>query len=136
MSYLRQIMQKLAQADASNKPRKPTGDIGTKHHSQHVADYQAKLQTCNPAMLQYEWCWLQQQIESLQLCLANTTMSVELGGHDQVLRLLKESEECKTLLADRMHKLGVGPPQHNHSILPGEHAWEVTHATIQQNWGF
>jgi hypothetical protein len=136
MSYLRQIMQRLAQTDAGNKPLRQTRDIEDNRPSQPVADYQTKLHMCTPAMLQYEWCLLQQHIETLQLCLANTTMSSELGGRDQVLRLVKDSELYQSILTTRMNELGVLPAKHNHTTIPGEHAWEVTQSIIKENWGF
>jgi len=65
MSTLREIMQRLA--EAGSKKGKGTSADFSELLKCHVDEYQSKLESCTPATLQYEWAWLNEHIQSLQL---------------------------------------------------------------------
>ena len=72
MSHLRDIMQRLGARDS--RPQGPAPDAAAA-----VADYERQLEGCTPAMLHYEWSWLEQHLETLELCLTQPGMPVACG---------------------------------------------------------
>lgn len=137
MSHLRSIMQKLAlgqeegsiQPDASNTVKDDVIRL-------HVADYQDALKVCTPSMLQYEWAWLEDHLESLGLCLSQPQMLQAMGGTPHVERLLAESRQCQTALRVQMEERNVEPPTHLPTMPTSEHAWEISQENVKQLWGF
>lgn len=136
MSYLREIMQKLAEANP-NRPAEG-GRFRTDDRELlklHVDAYQAQLEKCDLGMLQYEWAWWKEHIEALELCLTKPEMREEIGGSEQIERLLEESRECQKTLIDEMKKRMVNPSGHVHAIHPSEHAWELSLESLKRDWG-
>ncbi|MEY4353356.1 MAG: hypothetical protein RLZZ609_1597 [Cyanobacteriota bacterium] len=136
MSYLREIMQKLAEAN----PNRPIEGGRFRADDRellklHVDAYQTQLESCDLAMLQYEWAWWTEHIEALELCLTQPEMREQIGGSEQTERLLEESRECQNTLIDEMKKRMVHPSGHAHAIHPSEHAWQLSSETIKRDWG-
>jgi hypothetical protein len=134
MSYLRQIMQKLANSDAKRGRRMAT-DSG-ELLKLHIDDYQGKLEACTPGMLQYEWAWLKEHLESLELCQAHEAMGEELGGQENVVRLLAKTRQFQTALEEELNKRMLHPARHPHPIHPGDHAWDVDDDSMRKIWDF
>jgi hypothetical protein len=133
MSTLRQIMQRLAEAESKQ------GKRGSADFSElikcHVDEYQNKLDTCTPAMLQYEWAWLNEHIQALELCQSQPTMCHEVGGPFHVEMLLEESRQFQIVLEEMFHTRMIHPSAQHHPINPCEHAWEVSQQSLREMWG-
>lgn len=137
MSYLREIMQRLAEGNG----RRPIDRSNMQTDERelvklHVDTYQTKLEHCSKAMLQYEWAWWKEHIDALELCLSQPDMCDQIGGYGHVQKLLAESRECQRVLVDAMKAAMVNPAGHGHSIHPSEHAWEVSLNSVRDEWGF
>ncbi|MFM9104729.1 MAG: hypothetical protein ACKOPS_26845 [Cyanobium sp.] len=46
----------------------------------YLADYDAQLAGCSPAMLQYEWAWIEQHLDTLTLARSTPAMLAAAGG--------------------------------------------------------
>ena len=130
MSLLRDIMQRLGERNAPAALPAPTVDA-----TGAVADYERHLAACTPAMLHYEWSWLEQHLETLQLCLRQSAMLATLGGEERARALLAESEACRERLRRRLEALGEHPGERHGPVLAGEHAWELSHSGTRCHWG-
>ncbi|MFN7677247.1 MAG: hypothetical protein ACK5QW_01460 [Cyanobacteriota bacterium] len=137
MSNLRRIMQKIADAQNNSQqiPSSMNGD-SVQISEPHLQDYTSKIEQCSEGMLRYEWAWLEEHIEDLELCLVQPEMLKILGGTIQVERLLLESKKCQDFLRVKMEERGIRPTFHSHSIISGEHAWQVSQDNVKQMWGF
>ncbi len=127
MSYLREIMQRLTS-------RRPAA-MPDRVQRLHVDDYLSRLQRCSEPMLQYEWAWLEEHIEALDLCRSQPGMAEAAGGAAHVASLLEESRRFRDLLGAEMDRRGVAAAVHRHTLVPTEHSWELTDAAIRARWG-
>jgi len=132
MSTLREIMQRLAEVD-SKRTKGNQADFSELLKCR-VDEYQSKLETCTPAMLQYEWAWLNEHIQALELCLSQPKMSHELGGSVHVEKLLEESKQFQIVLEEMFHTRMIHPSDKHKPINPGEHAWEVSQQNLREIW--
>jgi hypothetical protein len=130
MSHLRAIMQKLAAAQPADT-ESPTPQSSLPQREA----YRQQLQQCGEAMLHYEWTWLHQHLEDLQLCNANSAMAQAAGGAQHVRQLILQAEACLATLAEECEGRGVQPERQAQSVASGEHAWEVSNSTIRRAWG-
>ncbi len=132
MSQLREIMQRLGRRGASPAgPRVSEASGGALE-----AEYERHLQGCTVAMLQYEWTWLEQHLEALELSLAQPAMLGTLGGEGKARALLAEARTCRERLRSRLEALGESPGAQHGPVLASEHAWELSHPAIRAHWGF
>ncbi len=149
MSHLRDIMQKLSQrhaaaaaantadaADAGNGAAPAVTPAGSAEVEKHRRDYRQRLRACTPAMLRYEWTWLQRHLEDLDLCSSTPEMLRVTGGRQHTELLLAEARAYRDELAAEFRERGEQPGGEQHSVLSGEHAWDVSNATIRAQWGF
>jgi hypothetical protein len=136
MSYLREIMQRLneARSTAAAPDPAPTAPPGPLQEA-HLADYGERLGRSSPAMLQYEWAWLEEHIDGLALCGSQPEMAAAAGGVAHVQRLLAESRRFRHLLEREMERRGVRPSLHRHTLVATEHSWELTNPAIRAQWG-
>lgn len=136
MSTLRDIMQKLveAQANQSTFRGKLSGSF-SELIKYHVDDYQGKLESCSKAMLQYEWAWLRDHIQTLELCIAHPEMSKELGGGLHTEAMLEECHQFRDVLEEMFHRRMLHPNNLSLPINSGEHAWELSQESIKKAWG-
>jgi hypothetical protein len=132
MSYLREIMQRLNARSAQRSETPPPEALLSGAHLEH---YRQQLEQCCPAMVQYEWAWLEQHIEALELCGSQPEMLSTAGGAARVEALLAESQQCRELVVQRLDALAVEPGRHRHTVVPTEHAWELSHPEIRRQWG-
>jgi len=86
-------------------------------------------------MLLYEWAWLQQHLEDLQLCQTNGAMAQAAGGSQHVNQLLLQAEGCLQALEAECQARDLQPQRLAHSVASGEHAREVSNSAIRQAWG-
>lgn len=135
MSTLRKIMKRLAEGE-HNKQNNPSSVDFSEIVKCHVDEYQTKLESCTPAMLQYEWAWLKEHMEALELCLGQSTMCSELGGRLRVEMLLEESKQFQTILQEMFNKRMIHPSNQHRAVNPVEHAWEVSQKSLRDTWGF
>jgi len=139
MSYLRQIMQRLNQRAASSAALAP-GEAPAAAPSplleRHLADYDAQLAGCSPAMLQYEWAWIEQHLDTLTLARSTPAMLAAAGGPAHLEALLEESHRFRTLLEQRFAAAGLTPATHRHTVVATEHAWELSQPGLRRQWGF
>lgn len=132
MSYLREIMQKLgAGAEAAVQE----GRGGAHWPALQAADYRRQLEACSEPMLHYEWAWLEQHRQDLELCRANEAMLQVAGGQRHLEGLLAESEQCLQHLREVMAQRGLTPRRLPHSLAGSEHAWELSHPGLRAQWG-
>jgi hypothetical protein len=137
MSHLRDIMQKLGQRHAGGTP--PALEIPAASSSElerHRGDYRQRLRTCTPPMLRYEWTWLHQHLEDLDLCSTTPEMLRVTGGRQHIDLLLREARAYLQELEAEFRERNLVPAREPHSVLSGEHAWDVSNATIRAQWGF
>ncbi len=134
MSYLRQIMQRLH--DRSTPL--PTAERGESQGrlEEHLALYGARLEACSDAMLLYEAAWLDQHIETLELCGSQPTMLASAGGGERVEALLQESLCFRQRLELCRRQRGLGGDGVRAAVVPNEHAWELTDPALRRAWGF
>ncbi len=136
MSYLREIMERLSAARTARQPleEQPSSAdaTGLEHH---LRSYQGQLQLCSPAMLQYEWAWMEEHIDALELCCSQPEHLAGAGGQGRVRALLEESLRFRDLLAAEMASRQVEPAQHRGTLVASEHAWELGLASIRRQWG-
>jgi hypothetical protein len=134
MSYLREIMQRLNSRSSSSaaEPSLPADRVLL---GVHLEQYRQRLEECDPAMLQYEWVWLEQHIEALEFCGSQPGMVAAAGGIARVQALLAESHRFRELLVQRMAAAGLTPSLHRATVVPTEHAWELSQSAIRRQWG-
>ena len=87
-------------------------------------------------MLDYEVAWLDQHIETLELCFRQPAMLASAGGAQRVGRLLEESLRFRRLLEQCRRSRGLGEAVTRASVLATEHAWELTDPSLRRAWGF
>jgi len=125
MSHLRDIMQKLGQSHAANAELKL-----------HRSHYRQQLRACELAMLRYEWTWLHQHLEDLELCCTTPDMLRATGGRQHLDLLVAEARADLEELTAEFQQREVVPALEPHSVVSGEHAWDVRNETIRAQWGF
>ncbi|MCP9932086.1 hypothetical protein KBY82_14990 [Cyanobium sp. AMD-g] len=134
MSYLRQIMQRLHDRStplpAAERAEAP-GRL-----EEHLALYDARLEACSDAMLQYEAAWLEQHIETLELCGSQPTMLASAGGAERVEALLQESLCFRQRLERCLRQRGVEGGGLRAAVVASEHAWELSDTALRRAWGF
>lgn len=131
MSHLRDIMQRLSAANAAAPlPQDPAPTQGAP-----LADYQRQLMACSDAMLRYEWTWLEQHLEDLQLCQEHDAMREAAGGRQHLQALIEHHQHCRTLLLEQLKTRGLEARREANSVVSGEHAWQVHHPAIRAQWG-
>jgi hypothetical protein len=133
MSYLREIMQRLRDRSAP-APRDDRGDPGLLE--EHLRLYGARLEACSDAMLDYEAAWLEQHIETLELCGREPAMAAGAGGAQRVERLLEESRRFHGLLDACRRDRGLGERGVHAAVVASEHAWELSDPGLRRAWGF
>lgn len=132
MSYLREIMQKLgAGAEAAVQE----GRGGAAWPALQAEAYRRRLQACNEPMLLYEWAWLEQHLQDLELCASNEAMLRAAGGQRHLDGLLAEARQCRAHLREQFAARDLSPRRLPHSLATGEHAWELSHPGIRAQWG-
>jgi hypothetical protein len=138
MSTLRDIMEQLARkrsgTNTTGHTREDPGNLA-EQIKYKVDAYQAKLEECTPSMLQYEWAWLQQHIESLEHCVNNSSMCEEIGGQVRAEALLEESRQSAIVLDEEFKKRMLHPKNYSRPVEAGEHAWELSLESIRKEWG-
>lgn len=132
MSYLREIMQRLNSRTAAEAEVEPTP---SPRLEAHLEDYRQRLLACTPAMLRYEDAWLEQHLETLELCLTQPGMLSTAGGPARVKILLEESRRFRELLDQRCRELELAPARHRAAVVASEHAWELSHPGLRSQWG-
>lgn len=135
MSLLREIMQRLG-----DRGSRPDGDAAAAEAAPAepaavVADYERHLVGCSAAMLHYEWSWLEQHLDTLELSLSQPAMLATLGGEARAQALCRESRACQERLRQRLEALGEVPGGRHGPVLAGEHAWELRHGGVRSHWG-
>ena len=137
MSHLRDIMQKLGQSHAASAgPAAEIRPAGGAELEAHRRDYRRQLRDCTPAMLRYEWTWLHQHLEDLELCRSNADMLRATGGRQHLELLLAEARAYLEELKAEFQEREMVPAREAHSVVSGEHAWDVHNAAIRAQWGF
>ncbi|MEB3170946.1 MAG: hypothetical protein VKK43_06200 [Synechococcaceae cyanobacterium] len=136
MSYLRQIMQRLNARTAATTPGQAPAAAPSPLLERHLADYDAQLAACSPAMLQYEWAWIEQHLDTLTLARSTPAMLAAAGGPAHLEALLEESRRFRTLLEQRFAAAGLTPAAHRHAVVATEHAWELSPPELRRQWGF
>jgi len=140
MSYLREIMQRFQAARSADQP--PEAETETKAGNrteahrrrleEHLAWYRDQLLACSPAMLRYEWAWLEEHIDALELC---SSRPERMPAAARVRSLLEESLRFRDLLQERMAAGSVDPALHRGTLVSSEHAWELSQPEIRRQWG-
>jgi hypothetical protein len=133
MGHLRDIMQKLAAAQGPAPVARPPDFLPA---GGGIAAYRDQLQRCTTAMILYEWTWLHQQLEDLHLCISHPAMAKALGGEQHGRQLIRQGEACLEALVQECSQRNLKPERQAHSVVTGEHAWQVSNAAIRQQWGF
>lgn len=134
MSYLRQIMQRLHDRSTAPAPADRSGDPAVLE--EHLKLYAARLADCSDAMLHYEGAWLEQHIETLELCARQPTMLASAGGVERVERLLQESLRFRQLLERCREGRGMTDRGARAAVVASEHAWELSDPGLRRAWGF
>lgn len=138
MSTLRDIMKKLANKkygiSSSDQIRYNTRDIA-EQLKYKVDAYQENLEKCTPAMLQYEWTRLRQHIETLTLCISNSSMCDEIGGQTSAEVQLEESRQFAVVLEDEFKKRMLHPHHYTRPVEAAKHAWELSLESTRKEWG-
>jgi hypothetical protein len=133
MSYLRQIMERLRER-STPQPRPERDDSGLLE--EHLCLYATQLEDCSDAMLDYEAAWLEQHIETLELCAREPTMAAGAGGAQHVERLLEESRRFSRLLDQKRLARGLTERTVHAAVVASEHAWELSDPALRRAWGF
>jgi hypothetical protein len=133
MSYLREIMQRLRARHNDQEEVDPPQ--ATSLLEAHLDHYRLQLQRCGSAMLQYEWAWMEEHINSLELCLTQPGMVSTAGGAARVQALLAESHRFQELLEDQFTTRGLIPSRHRAAVVATEHAWELSQEQTRRLWG-
>jgi hypothetical protein len=134
MSYLRQIMQRLHDRSTPMPPGARGEAPG--RLDEHLALYASRLDGCSNAMLQYEAAWLEQHIETLELCGRQPTMLASAGGAERVEALLQESLCFRERLDRCRRQRGVEGQGVRAAVVASEHAWELSDPALRRAWGF
>ncbi|MCT0206607.1 hypothetical protein [Synechococcus sp. CS-1332] len=134
MSYLRQIMQRLHDR-STPLPMAERGEAQGRL-DEHLALYGARLESCSDAMLQYEAAWLEQHIETLELCGSQPTMLASAGGAERVQALLQESLRFRERLELCRGQRGLEGDGVRAAVVASEHAWELSDPALRRAWGF
>lgn len=131
MSYLREIMQRLG----AGHPEAAASGGEQRWPQLQAAAYGRQLQRCTQPMLLYEWAWLEQHLQDLELCASNEAMLQAAGGQRHLAGLLSEARQCQQLLRQRCAACGLRPRRLPHSLAPGEHAWQLSQPGLRAQWG-
>jgi len=134
MSYLRQIMQRLHDRSSQRPPAEPADPPA--RLEEHLRIYGERLAACSNAMLDYEQVWLEQHLETLELCAREPTMRQSAGGAERVELLLQESRRFRELLESRRRERGLATAGMRAAVMAGEHAWELSDPALRRAWGF
>lgn len=134
MSYLRQIMQRLHDR-STPLPTAERGEAPARLE-EHLELYGARLEACSDAMLLYEAAWLEQHIETLELCGSQPTMLASAGGAERVQALLQESLCFRQRLDLCRRQRGLEGDGVRAAVVASEHAWELTDSALRRAWGF
>jgi hypothetical protein len=134
MSYLRQIMQRLHDRSTAPAPVDRSADPAVLE--EHLTLYAGRLDACSDAMLRYEAAWLEQHIETLELCARQPTMLASAGGAERVERLLQESLRFRQLLERSRAARGLTGDGVRAAVVASEHAWELSDPGLRRAWGF
>ncbi len=135
MSYLREIMGRLRERAAAPAGEPRPGPAGPSSLQDHLQTYRGNLQACSDAMLRYEWAWLADHLSTLQLSVGHAEMRQAFGGREQVDTLLREFEAFREQLQREMNQRGVEPSSRTAPLASMEHAWELSCASIREQWG-
>jgi AcrR family transcriptional regulator len=139
MSHLREIMQRLAanrnDAAAATTPTQAPTQLTSPAAGLDLASYRDRLRACSPPMLDYEFTWLHQSLDDLELCRHHPPMEEAAGGSQRVQQLLEQVRACLQALQEECQGRGLTPRRQARSVAVGEHAWEVSHAGIRSSWG-
>ena len=130
MSLLRGIMQRLAANRSDAAAPIPAAAATSDQDS-----YRNRLRACSKPMLDYEWTWLQQSLDDLELCRHHTPMEEAAGGSQRVQQLRDQVCACLQEIEEECRERGLTPLRQPLSVAVGEHAWEVSNAAIRSSWG-
>ena len=129
MSLLRDIMQRLAANRSDAAAPVPPAAVASE-----LASYRSRLRTCSKPMLDYEWTWLHQSLDDLELCRNDAPMEEAAGGSQRVQQLLDQARTCLRAIQEECEERRLTPVRQPLSVAVGEHAWEVSNAAIRSSW--
>jgi hypothetical protein len=101
----------------------------------HASWYRENLSHCSEAMLQYEWAWMNGRIAALRHCRAGEGGELACPPEPRLDGLLSESQLFRTLLLQEFASRGLRPLPPRGTVVPSEEAWEITSASVRQEWG-
>lgn len=102
----------------------------------HASWYRENLSHCSEAMLQYEWAWMNGRLAALRHCRASEGSELAACPPEPRLDgLLSESQLFRTLLLQEFASRGLRPLPPRGTVVASEEAWEITSASVRQEWG-
>lgn len=101
----------------------------------HAHWYRENLGHCNEPMLQYEWAWINRRLTALQRCSSGEAGELACPPRSRLEPLLSESQLLRTLLLQEFASRGLRPLPPRGTVVPSEEAWEITSASVRQEWG-
>jgi hypothetical protein len=101
----------------------------------HASWYRENLSHCSEAMLQYEWAWMNGRIAALRHCRAGEGADLACPPEPRLEVLLGESQLFHTLLLQEFASRGLRPLPPRGTVVASEEAWEITSASVRQEWG-
>jgi hypothetical protein len=101
----------------------------------HASWYRENLSHSSEAMLQYEWAWMNGRIAALRHCRAGEGGELACPPELRLEGLLSESQLFRTLLLQEFASRGLRPQPPRGTVVPSEEAWEITSASVRQEWG-
>jgi hypothetical protein len=101
----------------------------------HASWYRENLNHCSEPMLQYEWAWMNGRIVTLGHCRAGEGGELACPPEPRLEEMLSESQLFRTLLLQEFASRGLRPLPPRAAVVPSEEAWEITSASVRQEWG-
>jgi hypothetical protein len=134
---LRPILRQLRreQGPRPGRPASPQESLRTSSLGCHASWYRENLGHCSAPMLQYEWAWMNGRIAALRHCRAGQAGELACPPESRIEALLSETQVFRTLLLQEFASRGLRPEPPRGTVVPSEEAWEITSASIRQQWG-
>jgi hypothetical protein len=101
----------------------------------HASWYRENLSQCTEAMLQYEWAWMSGRLAALRHCRSGEGDELACPPEPRLEGLLRESQLFRTLLLQEFASRGLRPLPPRGTVVASEEAWEITSASVRQEWG-
>jgi hypothetical protein len=132
---LEPILEQLRRERHEASPPQAAAGLRSSSLGCHASWYRENLSHCSEAMLQYEWAWMTGRLAALRHCRAGEGGELACPPRQRLDGLLSEAQLFRTLLLQEFASRGLRPLPPRGTVVASEEAWEITSASVRQEWG-